>query len=80
MADKPPTLTLILEQGDAALVVKASGVSELHRHFYAPEESVPPNVLLVTAIAMRIADSEDFYHEMIRWLMEHRKGGHGLPL
>lgn len=79
MPRKKRELRLTLEPGDAALVVKDNGYSELHRQTFPPGRE-PVNVLVVTAVAMRLAQDATWCREMLEWLDDHRRTDHGLPL
>ncbi len=77
--DEPETLSLTLQQGDAALVIRDNGTSELIRHQYASDEDVPVGVQVLTAVALRVAMDESFSHELLIYLHEQKKAGRGLP-
>lgn len=76
---EPRTLTLTLQEGDAALVIRANSTSELVRHQHASEDEVPVGVQVLTAVALRIAQSEEFSHELLIYLHEQKRAGRGLP-
>ncbi len=63
-----PRKIITLVEGDAALVMKANGTSELIRHPYDPDEVVPLHVLVISAVALRIAEDPDFSIAQIEWL------------
>lgn len=80
MAENPAVLRMELRAGDAALIVRANGCSELLRHQYGPDDEVPPNVILVTAVALKLAQDPEFYHAMVKYLHQQNREGRGLPI
>lgn len=64
---------MTLRSGDAALVMRDNGTSELLRHHYEPDEAVPINVVALTAIAMRIASDHKFCEELLAWYRDQHR-------
>ncbi len=66
-------LRVTLTTGDAALVVRPNGISELHRHNYEPDEEIPFHVHVLTAIALRLAQDPHFVRDQLAWYDSRRR-------